>query len=564
MKKMIKLAMAVALTAFAVACSNQEDIPATNENEVNGSTGPTEFSIEGIINGYEETADSRAEAQTVVRVHWEDNDTVYVYNGTTYIGFLKAQADENNKAIAKLSGTLTQKPSSSKTLTLVYSPLFGDTAPTVTDNKLSLDLSEQNTADVPFLVYGVVSKLNQSVGSKTVNFQLATSVYKCNAADLIPEGVVDEARIDKINTKCVLTLSDNANPTVGGESLGTITRTAGFTSKENDERAIFAFALPKSESATKRTITIHKQYKEQTANFTNTAIAPAKSFNAVFAFDEPDPTVMEYVKIGGVRWAAKNLGAETVAESYEKCAGDFYQWGATELVYSSKWIVYNEYYSGEYLWHFTWKPGYYDYDEYWDAFHQYGLGERLYPAPGEITEDLLPDERDVVVKKLGDGWRLPTLEDYLNLLAACNGSVPARDMWRYGYEIFLYDQGSIEELKKLKYLPEPLPSTGLEGGMYIIPSGQTILPEYTGVAGMLYVDKANPSKRLFMPNVTAKLGYSNFEHAEVIGDYMLKDYEKVEFSDARRIMSINQRGRVLGLDFAINPEYGLAVRPVKP
>ena len=48
----------------------------------------------------------------------------------------------------------------------------------------------------------------------------------------------------------------------------------------------------------------------------------------------------EYVEIGGLKWATMNIGATTVAGSYETCCGSYFAWGDTEPRTYYDWPYY--------------------------------------------------------------------------------------------------------------------------------------------------------------------------------------------------------------------------------
>lgn len=244
--------------------------------------GTIDVSLEGIIEGYTSQDETKASAQNVVRIMWSGDETVYVYDGAEYLGYLTASIEGTDGTYAKLSGTITA-PSGTKPVTLVYSPQFTD-APAVSDNKISLDLSVQDSAEVPFLIYGMSSGISAgTINDTVVSFSLATSVYKCNCTGLNGSGSISKAVIKEVNTCCNLTLSDSEAPVVEGAAPGSITRSAGFTAA--DERAIFSVALAKTDAGSSRSITIEKEGFAQTASFANTSFGIAKSYNAVFAFE---------------------------------------------------------------------------------------------------------------------------------------------------------------------------------------------------------------------------------------------------------------------------------------
>ena len=163
--------------------------------------------------------------------------------------------------------------------------------------------------------------------------------------------------------------------------------------------------------------------------------------------------VHEYVEIGGVKWATMNVGATTVAGSYETCFGDYFAWGETEPRYS--FIDYNDKRNNQ------WRDGYAD---------GYSLSN-----PPTYTGATLDAAHDAATANWGSAWRTPTVEEFKALAKACSGSSDTRQT------------------------PVYLINTIEEGGIYWLDSLQTIEPEYTGVTGLLFVSKADISKRVFFP-----------------------------------------------------------------
>ena len=162
-----------------------------------------------------------------------------------------------------------------------------------------------------------------------------------------------------------------------------------------------------------------------------------------------------FVEIGGLKWATMNVGATTVAGSYETCFGDYYAWGETQPRYAS--IAR----SGINNASFTWRNGY-----------SSGYSRDNYPT---YTGTTLDASHDAATANWGGTWRTPKREDFMALAKACSGSDGN-------------DQTPVE-----------LTSTITSGGFYWLSSTQTIEPAYTGVAGVLFVSASDISKRVFFP-----------------------------------------------------------------
>ncbi len=162
----------------------------------------------------------------------------------------------------------------------------------------------------------------------------------------------------------------------------------------------------------------------------------------------------DYVEIGGLKWATMNVGATTVAGSYETCFGDYYAWGETQPRYLT--ITRSDINSASFTW------GILDAD---------GYSSKNYPTYKGTTLDA---SHDAATANWGGTWRTPTQAEFVALAEACSGS-------------------SANET------PVTLISTIIEGGIYWLSSTQTIESAYTGVAGILFVSANDISKRVFFP-----------------------------------------------------------------
>lgn len=163
----------------------------------------------------------------------------------------------------------------------------------------------------------------------------------------------------------------------------------------------------------------------------------------------------EYVEIGGVKWATMNLGATTVAGSYETCFGDYFAMGEAFPRYNL--VSYNSDTDIRVYFKFEFEKG-------WSG------NSKEYSAAN-----------DAATIVWGSNWRTPTIEDFKALFQAC-GEV------YYKHNIKTID-------KKIE-----------EGGVYCLFKEQTFEPEYTGVNGVLFVDKKDISKRVFMPFAGSGIG----------------------------------------------------------
>lgn len=166
----------------------------------------------------------------------------------------------------------------------------------------------------------------------------------------------------------------------------------------------------------------------------------------------------EYVVIGGLKWATKNVGATTVAGSYQTCYGDYFAWSETSPRYSS--ITYTSASEATLTMKSSYPSGY-------DVSHYVSYNESSLNAA-----------HDAATQNLGSNWFTPSKDQYTDLVNACGG------MWK------------------------TLTGKVTEGGIYTLSEDQTYEPGYTGVAGILFVSTSDITKRVFFPNTGYIMGTS--------------------------------------------------------
>lgn len=215
---------------------------------------------------------------------------------------------------------------------------------------------------------------------------------------------------------------------------------------------------------------------------------PQKNYKVVFK-DSDDGTKInghEYVKIAGRKWATMNVGATTVADSWETSYGDFYAWGETTTYYKS--VEKNKVTMGKNASdaHIPGIKDAYDFVYYSGTSGIYTFKEWT-PAPYDASTKVLTADNDVARAEWGGSWRMPTQADYMSLINACGG-------------------GSITSI---------LPRGIIDGGIYWIPDGTTLDRVQYNVAGVLFVATADTNKRVFFPaagNIQGKARYSADSH----------------------------------------------------
>lgn len=210
-----------------------------------------------------------------------------------------------------------------------------------------------------------------------------------------------------------------------------------------------------------------------------------KNYKVVFK-DSNDGTTIndhEFVEIAGIKWATMNVGATTVADSWDTSYGDFYAWGETTTYYKSvdeKTVTMGKNASDAHIpgtknaYNFQNYCGTSDFKE-WDT------------APYDTSTKVLTADNDVASAMWGGSWRMPTSDDFNKLIEACGGGKS----------------------------PSILPKGIINGGIYWIPAGTTLEGAQYKVTGVLFVETEDTNKRVFFPaagNVQGKDRHSADSH----------------------------------------------------
>ncbi len=225
-----------------------------------------------------------------------------------------------------------------------------------------------------------------------------------------------------------------------------------------------------------------------------------------------------------LKWATKNLGATTVAGRYETCSGDYYAWGETETYYENKTFS-----STLNKWKFTWRSG----DEYLDSDNwlaycgTWGFTE-WDPIPYDANTRILKPEYDVVQKKIGGGWRMPTIQEFQDLYNAC---LVGTDMSNQYLSIACGE------------------ATTFAKGVYYCHN-------YDGITGVVFCDGAN---KLFFPCADFIYGLDDTDPLGFSGDYLSSTLDPYDVEKANNF-TFNDYGCVLGQRDARN--LNKSVRPV--
>ena len=255
--------------------------------------GTIDICVNGLMGEYTQQDGVKSSLVNNVRVAWAAGDVVYVFDGSKYLGKLTAALDKkadgktDEDRYAKLGGTINAPATTPCVLSLVHSSLMTEPETGAAVSELSIDMSAQSTATVPFVAYATLEYTGTTITDVVVPFQFATSVIKVNCTGLKANTAIDKATLDNVNTKCKLTLSGSAAPTVSGDINGTITRTGDTyfaDGKVNSEgEAVFQIAVPAlEETSGTRLLTITQGTDIfMDVKFSTKSIGSATSVNTV-------------------------------------------------------------------------------------------------------------------------------------------------------------------------------------------------------------------------------------------------------------------------------------------
>ena len=467
MKKTMRTILCTVLFAMlAVSC--QKD-PGEVE-PVADIEGTIEISINGLMSEYTQVDGTKASLINNVRVSWEGGETVYVFDGEKYLGSLVASLEGDEDRYALLSTdtdhTVNAPAAGTEKLTLVYSPLFGESdAKSVSNGEITVSLASQNGAKAPFVAYASLDYNNQtSITNAIVPFRFATSVIKVNSTGLDAGTAIDNATLSNVNTVCRLTLSGTAAPIVGGAVVGTITRTGdtyfSASGVNSEGEAVFQIAVPVLETASEaRILTVTQgQYSFEDKNFTTKSLNAATSVNTVcqLAF-VPDGILPGKFSVG----ARKHVHFSQGNLQYVK-EGARWQFASTqyETVETDKQNVGENYSDAAVQSYFGWgdntplRTSDNDYDYRW---------------PSEISPQ---DESDPWGSKIDDKGTWRTL---------------ARDEWKYLFDTRTVNEGKGKDksysldvtycgVKGLVLYPDDYTGDPISGTVSEIPEGVVFLP----------------------------------------------------------------------------------------
>ena len=135
-----------------------------------------------------------------------------------------------------------------------------------------------------------------------------------------------------------------------------------------------------------------------------TATVTVTAHNGLSASCEVIVYLHDFVEMGdGLKWATCNVGADS-PEDY----GDYFAWGETEPKENYSWATYKFMLTGKSDWRYITK--YQTKDGTTDALWYY---DGIFTGDGKTELD---PEDDAATVNWGEGWRMPTMEEWENLM----------------------------------------------------------------------------------------------------------------------------------------------------
>ena len=455
------------MTIVAFAACTKEAVPGGLNQTDKGKISVNVSALMGELTP--DVGETKSSVESVVRLTWEDGDTVSAYCGSQYLGHLDVSTDEDNKLIAKLSGALTAPSGEGKVITLIHSNL----TPVISGGEISVNLNSQKKESVvnPFVVYGTLESASENIQNQVVPFKFATSLINVTVAGLA-DACVDSVLISGINTVCKLTLRDSEEPEIAGAEIGTIAIDSLAQPSSSKDRAIFSVGIVKDETTSpSRKITAYQGTKRFGSAFINTEIAESTSYITVCNLKEADGSrgtigsgdnVHSYVCIAGTKWATQNLAitdsgkklwqstssADVNVPGTEESVinGDYFQWAASYQGYNvtenqkpDSLLIYTSF-TNKCIGDTENKFYGLDSKKFNIANAPYGVTNyytKYISDDGVKTLDYSDDAARVV---WGSSWRMPTSAEFKAMREATYWAWNGTDR---GYYVFMPGQGTV-------------------------------------------------------------------------------------------------------------------------
>ena len=237
-------------------------------NENNGNYRTIDICVNGLMPEYSASDVTKAELVNTVGVSWSGGETVYVYDGTQYLGSLVASLDGIDNRYAKLSTdgshTVKEPAAGTKKLTLVYGSWLNSFPPVNDSRRIPLFLHTQNKPTPPFAVFATLDYTGTDIKNTVVPFQFATSVIKVSCTGLKANTAISRVILNGVRTTFFLGLKGDAAPSILTDRFTggiTITNSPDFAAdKVNAEgEAVFQIAVPVFADYTYRRVLIVEQ-----------------------------------------------------------------------------------------------------------------------------------------------------------------------------------------------------------------------------------------------------------------------------------------------------------------
>lgn len=314
-----------------------------------GDSKTYSFSVDAALNDInieDNNEDTRASAESVIRLTWAEDDALSVINltkGKVLGGQLKATANGDRiKFIGTLSGTIDETDK----LAFIYPSLNNTDEEVFT--RYDFDYSWQNgSSKVPFCAYRVVSvsELSRSestfsVSSLTLNFAMA--YIRMNLCDLPNSTQIKRIEIENLGSNLNLTINTEKNEFVRTSTTGDITLTPTNLNATNKGYQVVYITCAESEAQSlRRKVNIYTEDKKFSSDMASSAFPFLRNLNTIVGdFVQTGRCIngFEYVDLGLKRkdvygtdcdnpnnrivFAPRNLGAFDPED-----AGFYFQWG---------------------------------------------------------------------------------------------------------------------------------------------------------------------------------------------------------------------------------------------
>ena len=388
MKKTIIFASVALATLFALSSCQKESLP--NNESTNG--------VRIITAEFENNATKTELNDDGKTPEWKLGDKIMLlnYSGQQEIEIISGSGTPSDGK-AYINGTgLTISTHLDKTLYAVY-PASATTMTSCTDGNINFTIPAVQDGTFASANICVAKSMEDDETNKdNLVFSNATSVLEFSQTASSTQVLrVAVTAANAIAGKLTASFGDNNKATISTDGL---TGKIIFTTAAATAQDKYYVAVAPVETGD-ITFNYYKAVEEKSESKTTKTLA----LNKIYALTIPTTTYEDsYVVIGVKKWAKCNIGATTVAGSYATCTGDYYQWGSINTIYES--INWNGSSAT-----FTWKS---------DKTSGFADANREYKGNAAT----LPAAYDVVIQKIGNGWHMPTSDDFTELYNACGNS----------------------------------------------------------------------------------------------------------------------------------------------